>query len=187
MPSPATKNKRNRRNTRKARISPVSAVRKAIGQHLRKHLTIYVPAVMPLFFFLLAHAITVATLILIKAGVLPQDLELHKTLVTWGVYGLLPLSLCSYGCFFAVGRPVTGLLARKFPGWMPGILTLLSGVAYGAAVALVLLLLLAPGSMQRIFFLAPVGMATGLGNWWLYRSLTGASAKAVQPTQTDDL
>ena len=162
----------------------MSAVRKAIGQHLRKHLTIYVPAVMPLFFFLLAHAITVATLILIKAGVLPQGLELHKTLVTWGVYGFLPLLLSSYGCFFAVARPVVGQLTRRFPGWMPGILTLISGVAYGAAVGLVLLLLLAPDSMQRIFFLAPVGMATGLGNWWLYRALTEASAPTVQPAQT---
>ena len=181
------KNKRNRRNTRRARISPVSAVRKAIGQHLRKHLIIYVPAVMPLFFFLLAHAVTVVTLVLIKAGVLPQGLELHKTLVTWGVYGFLPLLLSSYGCFFTVARPVTGLLARRFPGVMPGILTLASGVAYGAAVGLVLLLLLAPGSIPWVSFLLPVGMATGLGNWWLYRSLTGASAKAVQPAQADDL
>ncbi|MCL2457903.1 MAG: hypothetical protein FWF31_03470 [Desulfobulbus sp.] len=181
------KNKKKRRNTRRLRISPVSAVRKAIIQHLRKYLIVYVPAVMPLFFFFLAHGITVVTLILIKSGVLPQGLALPKTLVTWGVYGLLPLLLCSYGCFFAVARPVTGRLTQRFPGWRPDILTLAAGVAYGAAVALVLLLLLAPGSTLRACFLVLVGMATGLGNWWLYRALTGAPPPTVQPPQSDDL
>ncbi|WP_310600688.1 hypothetical protein [Desulfobulbus sp.] len=180
------KNKRNRRNTRRVRISPVSAVRKVLVQHLKKYLIVYVPAVMPLFFFFLAHGITVVTLILIKSGALPQGLALHKTLVTWGVYGVMPLLLCSYGCFFAVARPAAGLLARKFPQWMPDTLTLASGVAYGAAVALVLLLLLAPASIPRVFFLLLIGMTTGLGNWWLYRALTGASAQAVPPPSADD-
>ncbi|MCL1980300.1 MAG: hypothetical protein FWG62_04395 [Proteobacteria bacterium] len=180
------KNKKKRRNTKRARVSPISAVRKAIGHHLKKYLIIYVPAVMPLFFFFLAHAITMVTLVLIKSGVLPQNLTLHKTLVTWGVYGLLPLLLCSYGCFFAVAKPVCGFLARKFPEWMPTTLTLASGGAYGAAVALVLLLLLAPGSLPRVFFLLLIGTTIGLGNWWLYHTLTGASAPAPQSPPADD-
>ncbi|WP_028317343.1 hypothetical protein [Desulfobulbus elongatus] len=159
----------------------MSALRGAIGRHLRKHLVIYVPAAAPLIFVLLAHGITVATLVLIRSGVLPQGLGLHKTLVTWGVYGFLPLLLCSYGCFFAVARPVTGLLTRRYPEWPPAGLTVVSGAAYGAAVALVLLLLLAPGSTLRVFFLLLIGMATGLGNWWLYRALTVAPPQTAQP------
>lgn len=163
----------------------MSAVRGAIARHIRKHLIVYVPVTAPLFFFILANGVAVVTLILIKSGVLPHNLTLHKILLTWGVYGFLPLLLCSYGCFFAVARPVIGLLERKFPEWMPVRLTLVSGAAYGTAIALVLLLLLASDSMQRVFFLLLIGMMTGLGNWLLYRRLTGAFEQAAQPPQAD--
>jgi hypothetical protein len=195
MASPVTNDKSNRRNTRRKRISPVAAVREVIVRHLRRHLIIYVPAIAPLFFCLLSHGVTVTMLILIKSGALPPGLTLHKILLTWAVYGFLPLLFCSYGCFFAVARPVTRLLERRFSGWMPGMVTLASGAAYGMAIAAVLLLLLASGSMQRVCLLLLIGMATGLGNWWLYRTLTGASAQrtpaqrtpapAAQPPQTD--
>jgi hypothetical protein len=162
-------------------------VREAIARHFKRHLIVYVPAAVPLLFFFLAHGITAIMLILIKSGVLPQNLTLHKILLTWGLYGFLPLLLCSYFCFFAVARPVIRLLGRRFPEWMPGTLTLASGVAYGMAVAVVLLLLLASGSMERVFFLLLIGMTTGLGNWVLYRMLTGVAAQAQAASPRTDL
>ncbi|MCL2790956.1 MAG: hypothetical protein FWD79_09980 [Desulfobulbus sp.] len=161
-------------------------MRGVIGRHLRRHLVVYLPAVAPLFFFLLTHGIAMLMLILIRSGMLSPGLTLHKTLLTWGVYGFLPLLCCSYGCFFAVARPVAKGLERRFSQWMPGMLTLASGAAYGVAVTLVLLLLLPPDSMLRICLLSFVGLATGLGNWLLYRTLTGAFAQTAQPPQTDE-
>ncbi|MCL2340891.1 MAG: hypothetical protein FWC49_04200 [Proteobacteria bacterium] len=176
------KNKRNRRNTRRARISPVAAVRGAIARHLRRYLLLYVPAAMPLLIFVLAHAIWVVIVMLIRSGALPQSLAVHKDLEIWAVFGFLPLLFCSYGCFFAVARPAARLLEHRFSGWMPGMLA--TGAAYGAAVALVLLLL-APGSLLRVFLVLLIGMTTGLGNWSLYRMATGASAQAVEPSRAE--
>jgi len=160
----------------------MAGLRRAVSRHLNKHLVVYLPALAPLVFFFLAHGVTVLALILIKSGVLPQGQVLHKTLVTWAVYGILPLLLCSYGCFFAVARPATGVLARRFPEWTPTRLTLAAGAAYGAAVGLALLVLLEPGSLLRVLFLLTVGMATGLGNWLLYRKLTVTVVAADEPT-----
>lgn len=145
----------------------------------------YVPMVAPLIFVLLAHGITVITLILIKSGVLPQGMGVHKTLVTWGVYGVLPLLLCSYGCFFAVARPVTGLIERRRPDWPATTVTLVAGAAYGGAIVLILLALLTPGSVLRIFFLLLIGMATGMGNWLLFRALTVVPEQVAPPDRAD--
>jgi hypothetical protein len=139
-------------------------------------MVVYLPALAPLVFFFLAHGITLFTLILVKSGVLPQGQAMHKTLVTWAVYGFLPLLLCSYGCFFAVARPATGLLERRFPEWTPARLSLAAGGAYGAAIGIALLLLLAPKALLSALFLLTIGMATGLANWFLYRKLTVVAA-----------
>jgi len=157
---------------RRERVSLIAALRKAVARHLARHLVVYVPALLPLVLFFLAHGVTLLTLICIKSGVLQQGYLMHKTVVTWAVYGFLPLLLCSYGCFFAVARPATGMLERRFPEWPPLKLTLMTGAAYGAAVGLALLVLLEPRSLFRALFLLVIGMATGQGNWFLYRKLT---------------
>jgi hypothetical protein len=159
------------------KTSLIRRLRQRIARHLKNHLIIYVPAAVPLAFFVIAHALTLVTVILIKSGVLPQSQILHKTVVTWAVYGVLPLLLCSYGCFFAVARPTTGILGQKFPEWPQERLTWTAGAVYGTAVVLALLILLTPGSPLRMFFLLVIGMVTGQGNWLLYRKLT------VVPTQ----
>ena len=156
-------------------------LRKAVSQHFSKHLVLYVPALVPLAFFFLAHGVTLLTLILIKSGVLQPGQGLHKIVVTWAVYGFLPLLLCSYGCFFAVARPATVILQRRFPEWPPAMLTLAGGTAYGAVTGLALLLLLASGSPGRALVLFAIGMATGQGNWFLYRKLTAAPPDVLQP------
>jgi hypothetical protein len=120
----------------------------------------------------MAHLLTLLALICIKSGVLQQEQLIHKTVVTWAVYGFFPLLLCSYCCFFAVAKPVTGLLERKFPHWSPSMLTLSSGAAYGAAMGILLLLLLEPRTLLSAVFLLVIGIVNGLGNWFFYRKLT---------------
>jgi hypothetical protein len=168
--------KRNQRGVRRARVPLALSVRKAVTQHVRKHLVAYVPALLPLAFFFLAHLLTVLTLIFIKSGLLRQEHLLHKTVVTWAVYGFLPLLLCSYLCFFVVARPVTGILERKFPHWTATMLNLSSGGAYGAAMGLFLLLLLEPRTWLNAVFLLFIGMVVGQGNWFFYRKLTADAA-----------
>ncbi len=174
--------KRNRHNVRRTRVNLLSSLRRAIAGHVIGRLVLYLPALVPLVLFILAHTVTLVTLILIKSGVMPQGQVMHKTLVTWAVYGFLPLLICSYGCFFAVARPVTATLARRFPDWMPATLTLAGGTAYGLAVTAALMYLLEPASPLRVLFLLAIGMATGLGNWWVYRKLTVAAVQEVQPS-----
>ena len=120
---------------------------------------------------------TLLALICIKSGVMPEHL-MPKTVVTWAVYGFLPLLLCSYGCFFAVARPVTSLLERKCLHLSATMLTLAAGAVYGAAIGSALFLLLEPGTVLNALFLLGIGMATGLGNWFLYRKLTVVATEA---------
>lgn len=163
---------RNRRGVRRARVPLAVALRTAVSRHVRNHLVLYVPAFVPLLVFLVAHLLALVVVICIKSGVLQQEQLIHKTVVTWAFYGFLPLLLSSYCCFFAVARPVTGLLQHKFPDWSTPMHTLASGAAYGAAMGMLLLLLLAPRTPLNAVFLLLVGIATGLGNWFFYRKLT---------------
>lgn len=162
---------KNSRAANKARVSPVLALRKALSQHVRKHVVCYVPALAPLAFFLLAHGLTLCTLVLFRSGLLHQEQLVHKTLVTWAVYGFLPLLLCSYLGFFAVGRVAQAILERKYSHWSQKALTLTAGAAYGAAVGVCLLLLLAPDTWLNGLLVLLIGMAAGLGNWFFYRKL----------------
>lgn len=154
------------------RVAIVPALRRGLAQHFRAHLMVYVPAILPLLLFVLAHGGTLLALILIKSGVLSPDLVMHKTVVTWAVYGILPLLFCSHACFFALARPATGLLARKFPEWAPLHHTMAVGALYGGGVSVALMALLEPNTVQRFCFLLIIGMSTGLGNWFVYRRLT---------------
>lgn len=164
--------RRNQRGRQRVRVAIIPALRRSLARHFRSHLKLYVPAILPLLLFVLAHGGTLLTLILIKSGVISQGQVVHKTVVTWAVYGILPLLFCSYVCFFALARPATAFLVRRFPDWAPLQHTMAVGVLYGGGVSVALMLLLEPNTILRFCFLLVIGMSTGLGNWVFYRRLT---------------
>lgn len=151
-------------------------LRKAITRHFINNSAPYAPALSPLVFFFLAHIITLLALLFMQTGILQKDYILHKTMVTWAVYGFLPFLLCSYVSFYCIARPVADLLARRFPFWSSSILNISSGGAYGLAVGLFLVLLLKPHTGLSIFLLFFIGLAAGQGNWFFYRKLVNSAA-----------
>jgi hypothetical protein len=126
-------------------------------------------------FFFLAHIVTLLAFVFMQTGVLPKEQLVHKTVVTWAVYGFLPLLLSSYLCFYAVARPAVGVLARKFPLWSDETCNLATGTVYGVAIGLLLLLLLKPAAGFGALLLLLVGLGAGLGNWFFYRKLAGGA------------
>ena len=68
-------------------------VRRAFIQHVKKSGTAYAPALAPLVFFFLAHFVSLLAFVFLKAGALRQEQLVHKTVVTWAVFGFLPLLL----------------------------------------------------------------------------------------------
>jgi hypothetical protein len=165
------KTRKNNRDGQKAGISLVFGLRKALVGHVQQHIVFYVPGLSPVVFFFLAHFVTLLTLICIRSGMLQKELLLYKTVVTWAVYGFLPLLLCSYLCFFAVARPAAAALSRKFPHWTALTLNLSIGAAYGGALSFALFLLLEPGNWFNSVLLLAIGFAVGQGNWFIYRKL----------------
>lgn len=151
-------------------------------QHFRNHVGWYLPALTPVALFLLAHLITLLTFFLTKSGMADQDQEVHKTVVTWAVYGFLPLLLSSYLCFFAVARPAFGVLARKFPLLTEAMLHLSTGASYGVAIGLSLLLLLMPDTGLNALLVLLIGLAVGQGNWFVYRKLVVLEHPAGTPS-----
>jgi len=171
------RSKRNRKGTQGKGISSiVEGIRQAFTQHIKKNSAPYAPALSPIVFFLLAHIITLLALIFMQAGMLPKDQVVCKTIVTWAVYGFLPLLLCSYVSFYFIARPVAGVLERKFPLWSEPVLNLSSGAAYGVAIGLFLVLLLNPNSGLSAFLVLLIGIAAGQGNWFFYRKLVRGDA-----------
>jgi hypothetical protein len=166
-----TTNRRSR-SVRQERITPFAGLRKAITRHLKKYVLVYAPLLCPLLFFLLAHGMTITMLILIKSGLFQQGNILYKTLATWAFYGFLPLLLCSYGCFFAVARPVAGIIERSLPHLSPSMRNQAIASSYGIALVLTLLLLLGFGTLVHALLLIVIGMASGQGTWLFYRTLT---------------
>ncbi|MDY0389376.1 hypothetical protein [Desulfobulbus oligotrophicus] len=173
--------KRNQRGRKRSSIALIPALRSMLLQHVRRRLVIYLPACMPLLLVVLTHIGTLLTLVLIKSGLLAPG-QLYRAMITWAVYGLLPLLFCSYGCFFAIARPVAGLLERTFPDLSSFILTLATGALYGVGISLALIMLLGADTMLRACLLVIVGLLTGLGNWVLYCSLITPSVQASSDT-----
>ena len=170
------RSKKYQRGAAKTRGSLVAEARKAASEHLRRHAAWHAPAASPVALFFFAHLLTLAAFALMKSGILQQEQLDHKSLVIWSVYGFLPLLLCSYLCFFAVARPVAGILARRFPDWTTTSLELASGAAYGAAVAVSLIALLQPDTWLSAALVLLIGLASGQGNWFIYRKLTAVAA-----------
>lgn len=140
-----------------------------MSRHLRRHRLYYVPLLAPLILFLLAHLVTLLALMLIKSGVLTGEHVMVKTVVTWAVYGFLPLLLCSYLCFFTVARPAIGILARVCADWPSIGRDLTIGGVYGLVMGLTLALLLGPDTWLKGMTVMGIGLAAGQGNWFFYR------------------
>lgn len=153
-----------------------------LGQSLRRHvqqrLAWYIPACAPLAVLLLAHLLTLIAFLLVRFHMLAPVQEAYKILVTWAVYGFVPLLFSSYLCFFALARPVLARLARKLPEWSDLHLHLLNGLLYGTGIGLLLLLLLQPGVGIKALMIFLTGVMVGLGNWLLYRQLAAAELLA---------
>jgi len=154
----------------------VAGMRQALGQHFRKNIGSYAPALAPVVLFLLAHVLVLLVLVLMKTGVMAPDQEICKTMVTWAVYGLLPFLLCSYGAFHLAARPAARVLEGKFPHWSASERTLVGGAVYGVALILALVVLLRPENGLNILLLGLIGTAAGLGNWFFYRKCTSSDA-----------
>jgi len=154
----------------------INGVRKALAQHVQKHVASYAPALSPVLFFILAHVLTLLTLVFMKAGVLQSDQGVCKTVVTWAVYGFIPFLLSSYGSFFLAARPAAVALERKYPDWSVTLLNLATGAVYGAVLVVALVLLLRPDTWMGRFLLVCIGGAAGQGNWYFYRRLAGGDA-----------
>lgn len=167
------------------RGSLAAALKQAMNHHFKDHVAWYVPAVFPFFFFILAHLLTLVAFVLIRYHVVPENQSLYHTMVTWSVYGLLPLLLCSYLCFFVLARPGRAYLARKFPQRPVAGLHVMLGILYGAGVGLALLILLQPGFSPKSLLIFLLGMAVGLGNWLVYRKLMRVDPVTGQPQAID--
>lgn len=166
------KNRRNHRVVKKSKFSLPSSLGTAFIQHVKKNVTSYAPALAPIGFFFLAHLVTLLLFICMKIGVLPKDQLLHKAVVTWAVYGLLPFLLSSYLCFYFVARPSVKMLERKLPDWPPDKLDWASGAVYGVALGILLEVLLKPTAFGSGMMLLLIGIAAGQGNWFFYRKVT---------------
>jgi hypothetical protein len=157
-------------------FSIFSSMRRAFTEHIKKNGTSYAPAALPILFFFLAHIITLLILVFIKTGMLHVNQTVCKTVVTWAVYGFLPLLLCSYVSFYFVARPAMGMLARRFPLWSAMVLNLSAGAAYGTALGTALVLLLKPEVWFGTLVLFFIGIVAGEGNWFFYRKLVRSDA-----------
>nr|WP_320012903.1 hypothetical protein [uncultured Desulfobulbus sp.] len=162
---------RRRRPTKQKQVSLFVALGLLLRRLLLVRVSWYVPAITPVCIFFLAHLFTLVTFVLIRNHLVSVDEPLYASLVTWSVYGLFPLTLSSYVCFFLVARPVAPLLHRRFPLCPAMSLHLLVGSVYGATIGSSLLVLLWTGNGWRALLLFIVGYACGLVNWQLYRRL----------------
>ncbi len=147
-----------------------------MAQHVQKHIALYAPALSPVLFFILAHVLTLLTLVLMKTGVVQSDQGVCKTVVTWAVYGFIPFLLCSYGTFFLAARPAAVALERKRPDWSVTRQHLATGAVYGAVLIAALFLLLGPDSWIGRLLLFFIGAAAGQGNWLFYCKIAGNDA-----------
>ena len=166
--------KKNQRTAQKTGISVVHGMRKVFIQHVKKKGVVYAPALAPLVVFFLAHIVFLLAFVLMKMGVLQNEQLVHKTIVTWAVFGFPSLLLSSYICFYVVTRlAVGGMLARKFPLWSATMLNMSIGTVYGAGIGVLLVLLRKPEAWFSTLLLLCIGIVAGQGNWFFYRKLAG--------------
>jgi hypothetical protein len=168
--------KRNQRTAQKTGISIVQGIRKTFIQHVKKNGVMYAPALAPIVVFFLAHIVFLLAFVLMKMGVLQNEQLVHKTIVTWAVFGFPSLLLSSYLCFYVVNRFAVGVLVRKFPLWSATMLNLSIGTVYGGAIGVLLVLLRKPEAWFSALLLLCIGIVAGQGNWFFYRKIAGVDA-----------
>nr|WP_321468320.1 hypothetical protein [uncultured Desulfobulbus sp.] len=149
----------------------IAVLQQGVRHLLTSRVGWYVPAVFPVLLFILAHLLTLITFVFTRFDLVEQNQQLYKFMVTWAVYGFVPLLLCSYGCFFAVAKPGITILARKLPHWLAANLHQANSCVYGFATGLALLVLLQPGVGPKSLLLFVIGFVSGVGNWQVYRRL----------------
>ena len=174
---------RRRRTPAPKRGSLIAGLGQSLRRHVQQRLSWYIPACTPIAVLLLAHLLTLIVFLLIHLRIAAPVQEVYKVLITWAVYGFVPLLFCSYLCYFALAKPGLALLARKLPHWSDIQLHLFNGLLYGAGIGLVLLLLLQPGVGPKALMIFLTGLVVGLGNWLLYRKLSPAEPlTGLRPT-----
>jgi len=165
------KSTRKRRPAKRRQVSIKAALGQGLHHLLTTRVSWYAPAVVPVLLSILVHLLTLITFILIRFELIAQHQMLYTNMITWAVYGFIPLLLCSYTVFFVLARPGIQMLARKLPHWSASSLHLTNGLVYGITTGLALLLLLQPGVGPKSLLLFLVGLISGVGNWYLYRKL----------------
>ncbi len=142
-----------------------------LARHVKKHPAVYAPAVAPVLLLLCAHVISIPAHMVLKTAGLMQYQNVFDSMLTWGVYGFLPLVLVSYTAFHGVARPFAGLLARRWPAIPAAVFALAPGVAYGVVAGVGFLALLRPGSGVGTLLLLLFCLLTGIVNWFFYRKM----------------
>ncbi|MGI6657379.1 MAG: hypothetical protein ACOX5Z_11305 [Desulfobulbus sp.] len=176
-------NRRKRRDPPPPRRPLLRELWTAVLTHVRHHVVAYLPALVPIAFFVLAHLFGLAAALLECSGILSPEQMLHKPVVTWAVYGFLPLLLCSYVGFFVSARLILAPLAQRFPSWSAWVQQSVAAAVHALVVALALFLLLGSGLGRIAGSLTVVlGLAAGLGNWLLYRFLVAAPQERASST-----
>lgn len=132
----------------------------------------YAPAAGPVGLVLLTHIIAVPAHILFKSSAQMNALALVDSILTWSVYGFLPLLLLSYCCFHGVARSVARIVKQHWDTAPPMMLSLLPGVTYGAVAAMGFLILLRPGTEFVALVIFAVCLLIGMLNWFVYRQLS---------------
>ena len=143
--------------------------------HVKRHPLLYAPVSAPVLFLLLAHLVSLPAHILLKATGLLAHQAFFDTMLTWSVYGFLPVVLGSYVSFHAVARPVAALIEQRQASLRESVplLFLLPGAMYGAVIGCGLLVLLRPGSSSGELVLFLFCLLIGMLNWFLYCQMAG--------------
>ena len=179
------KGKRNLKRVKRTFLPRPSGLAKSLLRHVIRHPLVYAPAAGPVALVLLAHIVAVPTHILLKSSAQINALALVDSVLTWSVYGFLPLLLLAYGGFHAVARPVAQILRQRWEDAPPVALSLLPGVAYGAVAGMGFLLLLRPGSELAELVVFAICLLIGILNWFVYRQLcpedVGRPDTAIEP------
>lgn len=165
-------------------------MRTALGQGVRHLLTTrvgwYAPAVFPVLLSIFAHLLTLITFLLMRCGLVAENQMLYINMITWAVYGFVPLLLCSYAGFLMLARPGIQMLAQKLPHWSVASLHLANGCIYGTATGLGMLALLQPGVGPKSLLLFLVGLISGMGNWWFFHKLVSEDPLSGLKTAESD-
>ena len=165
------KNKRNLKRVKRTFWPRPAVLAASLLRHIKRHPLIYAPLAGPVLLVLLAHMIAVPAHILLKSSAHGEAMAIVDAMLTWSVYGFLPLLLLSYASFHAVARPVVRILRQHWESAPPVAFNMLPGTAQGAIAGMGFLILLRPGSELAELVLFGICLLIGMLNWFVYRRL----------------